>query len=65
MRNIIISESAIRKALRQSINEMMDEDRTELPNGAVEVDNFDNIRQMIKFDKPGDTIYFVQLMNKY
>ena len=30
MKDIIISESLIRKALRQSINEMMGEDRTEL-----------------------------------
>ena len=64
MRNIIISESTIRKALRQSINEMMGEDRTELPNGAVEIDNFENVREMMKFDKPGDTIYFVQLMKR-
>jgi hypothetical protein len=64
MKDIIISESTIRKALRQSINEMMDEDRIELPNGAVEIDNFENIREMMKFDNPGDTIYFVQLMKR-
>ena len=64
MKDIIISESLIRKALRQSINEMMDEDRTELPGGAVEVDNFENVRELIKFDNPGDTIYFVQLMKR-
>ena len=64
MKDIIINESTIRKALRQSINEMMDEDRVELPNGAVEIDNFENIREMMKFDNPGDTIYFVQLMKR-
>ena len=64
MKDIIISESAIRNALRQSINEMMDEDRVELPNGAVEIDNFENVREMMKFDNPGDTIYFVQLMKR-
>ena len=60
----IISESRIRSVVRQVINEMMDEDRTELPNGAVEVDNFDAVRDMLKFDKPGDTIYFVQIMKR-
>jgi len=64
MKDIIISESLIRKALRQSINEMMGEDRTEIPGGAVEVDNFEAVRNMLKFDKPGDTIYFVQLMKR-
>ncbi len=64
MKNIIIDESIIRNALRQSINEIMDEDRTELPGGAVEVDNFENIREMLKFNNPGDTIYFVQLMKR-
>jgi len=60
----IISESRIRNILRQVINEMIDEDRTELSGGAVEVDNFDNVREMLKFDKPGDTIYFVQIMKR-
>lgn len=64
MKKNIINESIIRTALRQAINEMMDEDRTELPNGAVEIDNFDAIREMLKFDKPGDTIYFVQIMKR-
>ena len=64
MKDIIISESIIRKALRQSINEMMDEDRTELPNGVVEVDNFENLRELMKWEKPGDTVYFVQIAKR-
>lgn len=64
MKNILISESVIRKALRQTINEMMGEDRTEFDGGIVEVDNFDAVRSLMKFDKPGDTIYFVQLMKR-
>ena len=64
MKNIIIDEAIIKKALREAINEIMDEDRTELPGGAVEVDNFENIREMLKFNNPGDTIYFVQLMKR-
>ena len=64
MKDIIISESMIRNALRQTINEMMGEDRMEFSNGVVEIDNFDNIREMMKFDNPGDTIYFVQIMKR-
>lgn len=60
----IISESSIRRVVRQVINEMMDEDRTELSDGIVEVDNFEAVRNLLKFEKPGDTIYFVQLMKR-
>ena len=41
---MLISESVIKNAVRQAINEMIDEDRTELPNGAVEVDNFEMLK---------------------
>ena len=61
---MLISESVIKNAVRQVINEMIDEDRTELPNGAVEVDNFENVKELLKFDNPGDTVYFVQIMKR-
>lgn len=61
---MLISESVIKNAVRQAINEMIDEDRTELPNGAVEVDNFENVKELLKFDNPGDTVYFVQIMKR-
>jgi hypothetical protein len=61
---MIISETLIKKAVKQAINEIIDEDRTELPNGAVEVDNFENVKELLKFDNPGDTVYFVQIMKR-
>lgn len=61
---MLISESVIKNAVRQAINEIIDEDRTELPNGAVEVDNFENVKELLKFDNPGDTVYFVQIMKR-
>jgi len=64
MKNVIITESIIKNALRQSINEMIGEDRTEAPDGTVEIDNFQNVREIIQFTKPGDTIYFVELIKR-
>lgn len=61
---MLISETLIKKAVKQAINEIIDEDRTELPNGAVEVDNFENVKELLKFDNPGDTVYFVQIMKR-
>lgn len=61
---IIINEDIIRKALRQSINEMMDEDRTENQDGTVEVDNFAEIAKLLNFKVPNDTIYFVQIVKR-
>lgn len=64
MKNIIIDESIIRKAVRQAINEMMDEDRIEQEDGTVEIDNFENVRQIMNFANPGDTLYFVELIKR-
>ena len=64
MKGIILNESIIRKALMESINEMMDEDRTEQQDGTVEIDNFENVRQIMNFSNPGDTIYFVELIKR-
>ena len=64
MKNVIINESIIKNALRQAINEMMDEDRTEMADGTVEIDNFQNVREIMNFSKPGDTIYFVELIKR-
>ena len=61
---MLISESVIKNAVRQAINEMINEDRTELPNGAVEVDNFEPLKEIMKFDKPGDTLYFIQIKKR-
>lgn len=61
---IRLDESLIRRVLRESINEMMDEDRVESRDGIVEIDNFDNVRDIMNFSKPGDTIYFVEIIKR-
>ena len=59
-----LDESVIKKALYESIDEMMDEDRTENADGTVEVDNFSEISKLLQFKKPNDTIYFVQIIKR-
>ena len=61
---MLIKEEIIARALRSTINEMMDEDRIEQQDGTVEIDNFDNVRQIMNFTNPGDTIYFVELIKR-
>jgi hypothetical protein len=67
MKKVIINESIIKKALRQSINELFDEgERVTFGenDSIVEIDNFEDVRQILKFEKPGDTVYFVQIMKR-
>lgn len=59
-----LNEDIIRKALYESLNEMMDEDRIENNNGTVEVDNFAEIGKLLDFKVPNDTIYFVQIIKR-
>ena len=59
-----INENIIRKALYESLNEMMDEDRIENNDGTVEVDNFAEIGKLLDFKVPNDTIYFVQIIKR-
>lgn len=59
-----INEDIIRKALYESLNEMMDEDRIENNDGTVEVDNFAEISKLLDFKVPNDTIYFVQIIKR-
>ena len=59
--NLLITESQISRAIRHAINEMIDEERTENQDGTVEVDNFQTVSEFMKFEKPGDTIYFVKI----
>ena len=56
MKKFVISEEIISNALRQAINEMVDEDRTENNDGTVEVDNFEAIGKLLDFKVPNDTI---------
>lgn len=64
MRNVIINEFTIKNALRYAINKMLNEERTEMEDGTVEVDNFQNVREIMNFTKPGDTLYFVELIKR-
>lgn len=59
-----LNEDIIRKALYESLNEMMDEDRIENNDGTVEVDNFAEIGKLLDFKVPNDTIYFVQIIKR-
>ena len=59
-----INEDIIRKALYETLNEMMDEDRIENNDGTVEVDNFAEIGKLLDFKVPNDTIYFVQIIKR-
>jgi len=61
---MFINENIIRRALRQSINEMIQEDRVESQDGTVEIDNFQNVRDIMNFKNPGDTLYFVELIRR-
>ena len=54
----------INKVLKKFINEVIDEDRTELQDGLVEVDNFEAIKKLMKFENPGDTLYFIQIKKR-
>lgn len=62
--NLLITESQISRAIRYAINEMIDEERTENQDGTVEVDNFQTVSEFMKFEKPGDTIYFVKIIKR-
>lgn len=59
-----INEEVVRKALYESLNELMDEDRIENNDGTVEVDNFAAISKLLDFKVPNDTIYFVQIIKR-
>ena len=64
MKKFVINEDIISNALRQAINEMVDEDRTENNDGTVEVDNFAEIGKLLDFKVPNDTIYFVKIVKR-
>lgn len=59
-----INEEIVRKALYESLNELMGEDRIENNDGTVEVDNFAAISKLLDFKVPNDTIYFVQIIKR-
>ena len=40
------------------------EDRTVFDDGSVEIDNFQTVKELIKFENPGDTLYFIQIKKR-
>jgi hypothetical protein len=57
-------EKTVRNVLNNFINEVIQEDRTELEDGLVQVDNFNALKDIMKFEKPGDTLYFIQIKKR-
>lgn len=64
LNNNVLSESVIRRALYEAVDKMITEDRNELDDGTVEIDNFQNVRDIMKFNNNGDTLYFVELIKR-
>ena len=62
--NIVINESVINKALKQSLREFIEEDRIEHNDGSIEVDNFDIVYKQLSFGNDNDTLYFVQIVKR-
>lgn len=61
---ININEDTIKRVVRESINKFINEDRTEMNDGSVEIDNFENVKEVLKFTKPNDTIYFCEIIKR-
>lgn len=61
---INIDENVVRRIVRESINRLINEDRTEMNDGSVEIDNFENVKEILKFTKPDDTIYFCEIIKR-
>ncbi len=57
-------ESTVKDVIKRYINEVVDEDRTEMSDGSVEVDNFSAIGNILNFKRYKDTIYFVQIVKR-
>ena len=66
--NILITESDLKDIVKEAISIILEntfqEDRTEMSDGSVEVDNFDGISKLLDFKIPNDTIYFVQIIKR-
>ena len=66
---IRLTESDLCNIIKESVDILLNEnieteDRTELANGYVEVDNYQAIGNLLEFKKPNDTIYFVQIIKR-
>lgn len=60
----IVVEASNRLVSDIRINRALNEDRTVSDDGTVEIDNFDNCAGLMKFEHPGDTIYFVKIVKR-
>ena len=66
---IKLTESDLYNIIKESVNILLNEnieteDRTELADGYVEVDNYQAIGNLLEFKKPNDTLYFVQIIKR-
>lgn len=62
-----LTNKEIKNIIKEQVINTLDklnEDRTELDDGSVEIDNFDTCANLMKFDHPGDTIYFVKIIKR-
>ena len=60
----IVVEASNRLVSDIRINRALNEDRIVSDDGTVEIDNFDNCASVMKYEHPGDTIYFVQIVKR-
>jgi hypothetical protein len=60
----IVVEASHRLVSDIIVNRALNEDRTVTDDGSVEIDNFDNCAGIMKYEHPGDTIYFVQIVKR-
>ena len=59
-----IDDKIVSRALNEAIENILREDRTENTDGTVEVDNFSAIKGLMKFENPGDSLYFIQIKKR-
>jgi len=69
MERIRITESQLHDIIAEATNMVLqhmaiNEDRSVLNDGSVEIDNFDNCASMMQYTNPGDTVYFVQIVKR-
>lgn len=59
-----VGSSVARELSKMLTESLVSETRTVDADGTIEIDNFDKIRQIISFDNPGDTLYFIELIRR-
>ena len=57
-------DKKIKQRIRETIENFLNKDRVELPNGTVEINNFDYVYESMQFKHPGDTLYYVQIVKR-